>query len=525
MTVLIVDDEIVVRIGLKSMIDWQAEGFDRIFEAGNGREALPIALSERPDVIITDIKMPEMDGLELIEALKSHRHSASIVVLSSYSDFDFVRQAMAMGAMDYILKLHMTGPSLQATLRNIVKKRGVSEQDQNGFARNLPYLQQRMLKDALLSGGEAEQILMDMRSSLQLSIQPQNCIMALIYYARISADEAEDSRMFSAALLSTIDEICRDHYCLQLVPLASGQLCLLLSPLAEAPATTDEFHPYALLIVEMLHNYMNVRARLCVCPTCDGRLHHALMEAMLVFSLYRENPVLDARILRNFPSLCGNEEQLLQNQHVCEQLLSKVATSHDYSLFRRRMQEAFQLAMAQSVLQGGLFALGAQIAANDFSQEHPEGGPTDQALLNALSMSAEALAKAYSKFLLALSDQLEAVPSYPHLVRTAVDYIETHYYESITAKDVADNVGLSPSYFGSLFRQTVGINPARYIIDVRIRKAQNLLRNTTHKVYEISEMVGYSNNFYFNRLFKKLVGVTPNEYRNGQDGSQKASAP
>ena len=117
MKVLIVDDEAIVRIGLKSIINWAEEGFDCVLEAGNGVEALLLVQKEAPDLIITDIKMPEMNGLELIEALKENQNGASIIVLSSYDDFEFVRQAMKLGATDYILKLQMTEASLSETIR------------------------------------------------------------------------------------------------------------------------------------------------------------------------------------------------------------------------------------------------------------------------------------------------------------------------------------------------------------------------------------------------------------------------
>ena len=197
MKVLIVDDEAIVRIGLKSIINWAEEGFDCVLEAGNGVEALLLVQKEAPDLIITDIKMPEMNGLELIEALRENQNGASIIVLSSYDDFEFVRQAMKLGATDYILKLQMTEASLSETIRSAMANKHVhNPKDIQGFSRNLQYLQNKLLRDALILGGEAQRILSDMAKALQLCIDPQNCILAVLRYEPVeeACTDAEHKR-------------------------------------------------------------------------------------------------------------------------------------------------------------------------------------------------------------------------------------------------------------------------------------------------------------------------------------------
>ncbi|NLM55669.1 MAG: response regulator, partial [Firmicutes bacterium] len=105
--VLIVDDEAIVRVGLKSMIDWQAHGFELVGEARDGRGALEMIAAYRPDVVITDLRMPVLDGLELLRAINQRQYQCRVVVLSSYDDFELVREAMKLGAVDYLLKLEV----------------------------------------------------------------------------------------------------------------------------------------------------------------------------------------------------------------------------------------------------------------------------------------------------------------------------------------------------------------------------------------------------------------------------------
>lgn len=115
--VLIVDDEAVVRIGLKSMIDWKTNGFDLVGEAPNGEKALELIESQQPDIVLTDIKMPAMDGLELISYPFAPELRPQFIVLSSYDDFQFVKGALKAGAKDYLLKLEMTPDKLLEVLR------------------------------------------------------------------------------------------------------------------------------------------------------------------------------------------------------------------------------------------------------------------------------------------------------------------------------------------------------------------------------------------------------------------------
>ena len=103
--ILIVEDEVLVRCGLRSMVNWEKLGLDVIGDASNGKEALEIYEKEKPDIVMTDIKMPVMDGLELIRTLKEKNYPGEILVLSNYEDFDSVRSALLLGAADYLLKI------------------------------------------------------------------------------------------------------------------------------------------------------------------------------------------------------------------------------------------------------------------------------------------------------------------------------------------------------------------------------------------------------------------------------------
>ena len=130
--VLIVDDEILIRVGIKSCINWESNGYEIIGLAADGNQALEIIKSQMPDIVLTDIKMPNLDGLELIEEIKKQYPNIRIIVLSCYNEFDFIRTAMKLGADDYILKLSMEPQDLLKVLNNTKKE---IEKNQKAIAR------------------------------------------------------------------------------------------------------------------------------------------------------------------------------------------------------------------------------------------------------------------------------------------------------------------------------------------------------------------------------------------------------
>lgn len=517
MKALIVDDEVVVRIGLKSIIDWQAEGFNQLFEASNGAEALSLAIHEEPELILTDIKMPEMDGLELIGALKREGVNACIVVLSSYDDYDFVRKAMGLGAMDYILKLQMTETSLRETLRSVLARYHVqASQDISGFSRNLQYLQSKMLKDALLYGGEAEKILCDMRKSLQLNIHFQRCALALLLYKRAGEAKQHEApdRIFSSALLNTIGEILGDRYAYHSVELTTGKLCLVF---AGEGMDFRTFAPYGTLIVEMLMNYINLESRICFSSVGEGGMHAAYLDAEAALDLQDIRPqpssVTDTQILNLLPSMPERAQVFLRYRGSSEALLESALSDGDMFALRSKLEHRFDQALSLSDAAGTAFWAGLFSAAQAFAQLHELSLPLPDAPA-CFNLSASELRDHFEPLCQALCAGFEHASMMPKVIKDAMRYMQTHYHEHITAKDAAAYVGLSPSYFGSLFRRSAGVSPTAYIIDLRIQKAQQLLSKSSYHVYEIAEMVGYENSFYFNRQFKKITGCTPNEWRN-----------
>lgn len=117
--VVIIDDELLARVGVKSVLEWESAGYQILGEASNGAEGLKLILDKKPDIVITDIKMPVMDGLEMIKKSKEDKLNPKFIVLSSYDEFHLVKEAMKLGAVDYLIKLELDEQSLRETLEPV----------------------------------------------------------------------------------------------------------------------------------------------------------------------------------------------------------------------------------------------------------------------------------------------------------------------------------------------------------------------------------------------------------------------
>jgi two-component system response regulator YesN len=147
--IIIADDEILARVGIKSLIPWREHGYELIGECENGKKAYDMAKELLPDIIVTDIKMPVMNGIELIRALKAENKDIKFIVLSSYDDFEYVKEAMKLGAEDYILKLQMEPEGLLKVLQNVCNKIVQEKNEKRRKNDNMPLMQEKFLKDLI----------------------------------------------------------------------------------------------------------------------------------------------------------------------------------------------------------------------------------------------------------------------------------------------------------------------------------------------------------------------------------------
>ena len=275
--ILIVDDEAVVRIGLKSMIDWQAHGFTLVGEAKDGRHALELFEEHHPDLIITDLKMPVLDGLELIQEVRKISASCRIIVLSSYDDFNLVRQAMKLGAADYLLKLEVEPDQLIRTLERfrdeIVQERNTEmrqAQIHQEIKTNLQTIQRAFLKEMLCSGEFVPDTFREGLNRFEIRLNPEH-IYSLVL--RVGYRNLVERAAQLTAVLSVCEEVMGGDnlvYCFQS---REAEFVMLVSPKQDA-AELDSIVRACEKLAHILEQYLALAIEpmgWVNCPWCMPR--------------------------------------------------------------------------------------------------------------------------------------------------------------------------------------------------------------------------------------------------------------
>ncbi len=479
MKVLIADDELPIREWLKFTMRGISEEFE-ILTAGNGKDAWELVLKENPELIVTDIKMPRMDGLELLQKIKERDAGAYVVMLTSYGEFAYAREAIKYQANEYVLKNEITSEVLIRILESFYKKREFRDGMQK-----VSYV-----KD-LLEKGKLNPEMTEERTDIQ--------VFGVAFEDLYQGQESFESYLNS--FVESIDQyfyeegvsiwVCR---CKKLTSMAASfqeamSFCQRLSCLRESSVG---FSGFCSSIKESC-----VRARKALNSdfyeerNCVYSYEPENGENIARFRVIRKQIVTYLRQGRNEEAIAAVEElfeeiekrksQELEEVYICFQDLidaCKVANMEFAGDELEELCKKYKKEIRRTKKCGELKRIIRQFF------EKLEG-----------SMLIEQ--KQYSKY-----------------VKSAIKYVSDNYATIESLAEVAGYVNLNAEYFCRIFKAEVGQTFNSYLTQYRIKKAIELLNRTELKVYEIAERVGYPNLSYFSRVFKKITGETPFSYKN-----------
>lgn len=530
------DDEAVVRIGLKSMINWQNQGFELIGEESDGKKALDVIKLKEPDIVITDIKMPVMDGIELIKQIKKDYKDIKVIVLSSYNDFYLVKEAMRLGAHDYILKLEMEAYTLLGVLKKLREQaekqshiKTKRETEKRQIRKNMSVMRRNFLRDILNNLYVNEQEIIDAIEFLQINLNNDfvNCLIIKIgELHRFEEVTDEELHILNYSIINIIEEIINDSFDGYCFEGKTGEFCVFLSNKNKKSEKiiNRDLIDVSERIIDMLKLYLNIRAVIGI-----GEGGAGIQGLQLAYTR-----AIEAIKFRFFE---GYSRYILWNQ-----IRDIEFTDKDYSVlqYKDRIFNALSLLDKKEITD--IFSL----IVEDLSilllsrknlckvtlelfyiiSEYFDPYQINMVeVLNTSYRSYEQLMYMYNytevkewiidvkeNILQYITNQQEI--DYNRIIARAKKYISENYNQDISLKEVADEVNLSPSYFSTVFKSFCGSSYSQYITNIRVDNAKVLLTNTNLKVYEIAEQVGYHNAYYFNRIFKKVTGLSPGEYKN-----------
>ncbi len=493
MKIMIVDDEKPIRQWFRFCIEKSSGDYQIVGEASNGLEALNAFEQSHPDLVITDIKMPVMDGFEFIKRLKARAPETDIVILTCYTEFALAREAIKLGAFDYIPKVEVQDQDILELLERLEQKR--REQNSKNNGRKDIFL----LLDSPKDGMSQEEI---NDKLLQAGMDLTNRTYA-VFAVSLSQKLVELDDAFIKQ--TTIGDFLR-------IKSRLNQWWLL--GIINQDLATWEKNQY----IEKLQERLGCAVGMSQSYTNLDNLPKAFKEAFRAMEVcFFHGP---SRLVKdNMQSKeVGNQFQdkiaelqknLLQqvNQGNGTEILNCIASILEY-LQNGSAEELRYLRLVCSEILAMLSARvrsagnGHQIGELDLENLMEKGFFVD--LQQGVLETSEKLVN------------LMVIPenNYSAVVKDTLRYIQEHCCEGISLHEVASNVHVNPNYLCQLFKNETGENFSFYLTELRLEKAKELLSSSDLKLYEIAEQVGYPNMSYFSRIFKKFTGKTPIDYRN-----------
>lgn len=536
MRALIVDDERHVREAIQLLVDWHAHGIEEVLEAQDVPSAIKQIERAQPQIVFTDMLMPGRLGTDLLAWIREHAPATKVVVISGHDDFDLVRKTVLFGGMDYILK-PIDPEQLNQAVAKAVKSRkqedeGTKQEQRKAIEINQlrPVYWDKMLTNLVEDPAYFASIGESLRTEFGLSDNDRFCRVAMLATdtippaVRRKFAGSEDLLLFS--LLNICNEIVRKQHCGVAFRHERGTIVVLLWRMTESAVALLETvnagirqafgsllefglggqKPMPKGIKLSYHDaHLALRQRnmrVMRPPVCDYRpddaprltaVHLTEFEERVRFAIKsgQEQPVKD--IVNSWMSQVASMSYINTEQFEL--------WDHEYNVIRARLlKELF-----------GDSPSGSSPLQNASERESIFAHvPVDQEGRLALERVHEAL----ERDLLHLSSQWVAHGRQEeHAIFDIVKYIDSHYATDITLQDLADRFYLSREYISRKFKQQFQENLSDYIERVRMEKAKLLLMNPQYRIAQIAESVGYKDEKYFSKVFKKLEGLSPNEFR------------
>ena len=505
--VVVIDDEAIVLQGIQTMLDWQALELDLVGMEQNGEAGLAMIRRVKPDIVITDIRMPGMLGLEMIRKAEVTTPGIQYIILSGYSEFEYAQQAIAAGVYAYLEKPF----SVEELSEKLVEVRDIINKKRREADR-MVRMQRDSLKKLFHEALEVEVNATEDNLNTDYDLAGLNTVCVVT--CRVLGQD-KDIPAFERLSADVLDQLMNCGHYIQVV-----DEDILIAVLLICKAMPEK------QIVTMLDQYryrLGMAGYVCRIGAGIGKvgsvslsnpyakalnaLHDADTQGLSGLHLRGQNGESGSVSVveeRNLVLECVRNGEKQRAELAIEAFLDSLIVQKAY--VKRLHHECLAL-IYNSVEQKGIVNQGK---LNDwiYNEEMPH------VRIPRLNNTQE-----LREYMLGLFDrmidqiQTESQTASNPLIIKAMRYIDTHYSQDLTLKKLSEVVGLNASYFCVVFREDAGISYSKYLLNVRMNHAMALLR-TGEKVTVVSEKVGYYNYRHFCETFKKHVGMTPKQYRN-----------
>lgn len=534
LTVMLVDDEINVIEGLKVSIDWEKYGFKIICTASNGEDGYYKAMEHRPDLIITDITMPRLDGFGMAEKIRENLPELNIIFLTCHEDFNFARKAVNLSIAEYLIKDTMTREEIYSALAKIktgIEERSLKKKKANELSvelnRNRCQLSEILINE-LLKKGKVDINSFERRLSIyNYNLSKQKYIPALLtldrYVDLINSNLFNnDAELIQFAVLNIVEEILKKYDIGEVFPKGENEYIIIFNYNPNLKTSIDE--KITAVCKEVQSCISEVIKATCtiymgIQVGSIQEIKHAY-EEVLILKNYRFY-MQDGLILSyskgelNFSNIDFNYlNDLIKefDQHL-EDLNIELLSHLEYVFFEKVKREKVFAGDVKMVIERLVNSLDKSVEKSGFMYRNAIPDSCMKQLFNIDNVNG--LKEAFHRHLINSAEVLKKNASYtctPEM-RKILKYISEHMQEDISLETIATYINMNSSYFSRYFKSKTGGNFVDFLTGVRIQKAKELLLETELSIEEIAMKVGHVNKAYFTKVFKKVTGFNPGEFR------------
>ena len=543
--IFLAEDEVIVRETIKRMIPWEELGFELVGEAADGEMALPLLIRQKPDLLITDIKMPFMDGLTLAKLAKKELPELKIVILSGYDDFNYAKQAISIGVEEYLLKPITKNALIErlSEIRSRYEHEKTQKEYYEKFQREMQVYEKNSNRDffeALVCGSMDMMEVYKKAEKLGLDIvaEAYNILIFTMNSEEDFSGQKEGYSEWEAESLEMLEDFFSDNTSAMLFRCNIFSYGVLIKGQKE---TIDENTRSCIdEIKKILDRKEQKRQWFVAVGESVERLsqlqksYHSASRAFSQRYLYGENiRYYDEMALMEHRSgqADTNDNAYLKNVYVnalnpaiLQKFLSNglqeetenFVKDYFYAIGQEPMES---LVFRNYVILNVRFSVLSFLKSLGCDTEEMEPENTEEILAESGKNieSAITYAKKMISQAITIRDQNSGNKN-RSILKTAVDFIDEHYMDEDISLNTAANVAnVSSNHFSALFSQNMGQTFIEYLTTLRMNKAKELLRCTGMRSSEIAGEVGYKDAHYFSYLFKKTQGMTPSEYRKARE--------
>lgn len=517
--VFFVEDEIITREGIRENIDWQASGFEFCGEAADGEMALPLLKTIQPDVLITDIKMPFMDGLQLSKIVRERMPWMKIIILSGHDEFEYAQEAINLGVTDYLLK-PVTVRKLQSVLQKLTLQLDQERKEQNNLKKLQEQVEenQAMLRERLLFklvvGAIPPLEAIEKAQALGIDLIARYYLVVILKIELLDRTEQYDYAEYQGV---QSDVMCLAERNPDIFVLKRDWGDLILVMKGNTPEYIEEERD--VLSEEIGQLVAKTRYQLTVgAGTSKNRIadiNQSFVEALVNM----QSPLGANRSEINHA--VERAELLKMDKSAVENYLRYGVKDEFDEFFNAYIRPLGETALKSNLIKNYIFVdvvLATAKLVNDL------GGDVDKVIpeLNSIEVTMsniktiDQLQEQARKILSNALAYRDSQPNgqYKNLIHQSKEYIDNHYANAeLSLNEVAAQANLSASHFSVVFSQETGQTFKEYLTEIRIKKAKELLRMTSLRSTDIAYQVGYNDPHYFSSVFKKNTGLSPMEFR------------